>query len=121
MSCIGRLLNIEGMKGSLRRATLSAAIALALMSMCTLVVFGIGDVPTESMAGVTPQVQDTDGPDANLPYLFAVFIITWAAFFGYVFYMSRRQREMQREIEALERALAASRAAENAPESTHSP
>ena len=45
-------------------------------------------------------------PEANLPFLFAVFFITWAAFFGYIFVMSRRQREMQREIEALTRALA---------------
>jgi CcmD family protein len=44
-------------------------------------------------------------PEANLPFLFAVFIITWAAFFAYVFYVSRRQREMQNEIEALKRAL----------------
>ena len=44
-------------------------------------------------------------PEANLPYLFAVFIITWLAFFGYVFYMSRRQREMQREIDELKRAI----------------
>ena len=44
-------------------------------------------------------------PEANLPFLFAVFIITWAAFFAYVFYVSRRQREMQGEIEALKQAL----------------
>ena len=44
-------------------------------------------------------------PEANLPFLFAVFIITWAAFFAYVFYVSRHQREMQSEIEALKHAL----------------
>lgn len=45
--------------------------------------------------------------EAELPWLFAVYAITWAAFFGYVFVMSRRQREMQREIETLKRALEA--------------
>ena len=45
--------------------------------------------------------------EAELPWLFAVYAITWAAFFGYVFIMSRRQREMQREIDALNRALQA--------------
>lgn len=45
-------------------------------------------------------------PKANLPYLFAVFIITWAAFFGYVFVMSQRQKEMRREIEELRSSLA---------------
>ena len=44
-------------------------------------------------------------PEANLPFLFAVYIVTWAAFFAYVFYVSRRQREMQSEIEALKHAL----------------
>ena len=41
----------------------------------------------------------------ELTYLFAVYIITWGGFFAYAFYMSRRQREMQRELEALRRAL----------------
>ena len=40
-------------------------------------------------------------PDPNLGFLFGVFIVTWAGFFGYAFIMSRRQREMQREIAAL--------------------
>ena len=44
-------------------------------------------------------------PEANLPYLFAVFIITWAGFFAYVFFASRRQRQMEREIEALKATL----------------
>ena len=61
---------------------------------------------TASEISATPQ-QQTEGndPEANLPFLFAVFFITWAAFFGYVFMMSRRQREMQREIEALSRLV----------------
>lgn len=44
--------------------------------------------------------------ESELPWLFAVYIITWAAFFGYIFMLSRRQREMRREIDALKRALA---------------
>ena len=59
-------------------------------------------------APTIPQQQEADDreSEANLPYLFAVFIVTWAAFFAHVFVMSRRQREMQREIEALKMALA---------------
>ena len=45
--------------------------------------------------------------ESELPWLFAVYAITWAAFFGYIFFMSRRQREMQREIDALRHALQA--------------
>ena len=43
--------------------------------------------------------------ESELPWLFAVYIITWAMFFGYIFMISRRQREMRVEIEALKRAL----------------
>ena len=48
---------------------------------------------------------ENSDPEANLPYLFAVYIITWAGFFAYVFFMSRRQREMEREIDELKQVL----------------
>ena len=57
--------------------------------------------------GVPQQQDDEDrDPEANLPYLFAVFIITWAVFFGYIFVTSRRQKDLRREIEALKETLA---------------
>ena len=43
--------------------------------------------------------------ESELPWLFAVYIITWAAFFGYTFVMSQRQREMRREIDILRRVI----------------
>ena len=49
--------------------------------------------------------QDGFDRDGNLPFLFAVYTVTWAAFFAYAFYMSRRQRELRRELEELKRAL----------------
>ena len=49
--------------------------------------------------------QDDFDRDGNLPFLFAVYTVTWAAFFAYAFYMSRRQRELRREMEELKRAL----------------
>ena len=49
--------------------------------------------------------QDNFDRDGNLPFLFAVYTVTWAAFFAYAFYMSRRQRELRREMEELKRAL----------------
>ena len=52
---------------------------------------------------VSPQQQP--GGESELPWLFAVYIITWGAFFGYAFMMSRRQREMRGEIEVLKRVL----------------
>jgi CcmD family protein len=65
--------------------------------------------PLQAQAAATAQESGQRGePEANLPYLFAVYIITWLAFFGYVFFMSRRQRDMQREIDELKRAISES-------------
>lgn len=52
----------------------------------------------------TVTVVDAD-PGPNLGYLFAAFAVTWAAFFVYVFMMSRRQKAMRDEIEALRAAI----------------
>ena len=39
--------------------------------------------------------------ETNLGFLFAIYMVTWAAFFAYVFVMSRRQRDLHRQIEQL--------------------
>lgn len=44
-------------------------------------------------------------PDENLPYMYAAYAVSWVVFFIYVFFVSRRQREMSREIEELKRSL----------------
>lgn len=41
----------------------------------------------------------------NLPYLFAAYTVIWLAFFAYVFFVSRRQRELEREMRAVQRML----------------
>ena len=63
------------------------------------------------MAALVPQVmiaatanQEFRGA-SNLPYLFGGFAIVWLGFFGYVFYLHRRERELRRELEALRREL----------------
>ena len=40
-------------------------------------------------------------PAHNIPYLFAAFAITWAVFFLYVFFTSRRQDELEQDMEIL--------------------
>ena len=90
------------------------AIALALAAGVVLVAYSgpaeaAESVPMETGAQAALPPPQTDGDlegESELPWLFAVFFITWAAFFGYVFVMSRRQREMRREIDALRRVLA---------------
>ncbi len=41
----------------------------------------------------------------NAGYLFAAFAIVWAVVFGYVFFLSNRQRTLRREIDSLKNAL----------------
>ena len=48
----------------------------------------------------------TQVPPSNLPYLVAAFAVSWAVFFIYAFFVTRRQRELQAEIRELRQALA---------------
>ena len=74
--------------------------------------------PLPAQPGVSSQQQDDEGsdPEANLPFLFAVYMITWAGFFAYTFVMARRQREMRRELDALKAAIAEKEAASRPPD-----
>ena len=41
----------------------------------------------------------------NFAYLFAAFAIIWIVLFAYIFIISRRQKQIRREIERLKAAL----------------
>jgi CcmD family protein len=50
-----------------------------------------------------------------MPYLFAAFCTVWLVLFLYLLFLSRRQRELSREVEALRQIMeqkAASRSSE---------
>ena len=51
------------------------------------------------------QGSEDSGGQTNLGYLFAVYIVVWAVFFGYVGFMTRRQKEIRREINSLKSTL----------------
>ncbi|MBT98707.1 MAG: hypothetical protein CL902_08765 [Dehalococcoidia bacterium] len=44
-------------------------------------------------------------PSSNLPYLFAAFAVSWVVLFGYLFYVNRRQHDVQKEITRLQNIL----------------
>ena len=44
-------------------------------------------------------------PSDNLSYLFAAFTVTWLVFFVYVFFVTRRQHELERVVQELRQAL----------------
>ena len=48
-------------------------------------------------------VSESGRLETNLGFLFAIYMVTWAAFFAYVFVMSRRQRDLNRQIEQLKK------------------
>ena len=89
-----------------RLTTLGAVIVMIVVAALSVVsVVGAYEGPLQVTSQASAPAQEGGGPEANLPFLFAVYIITWAAFFAYVFYVSRRQRELRNEIETLKRAL----------------
>ncbi len=53
--------------------------------------------------GVASSVVDREQGDLeqNLGFLFAVYLVTWAGFFVYIFIVSRRQSDLAREIQVL--------------------
>lgn len=88
-----------------RLTTLGAIIVLGILALSAVGVAGAYEGPLRPLGQAASPAQEGGGPEANLPFLFAVYIITWAAFFAYVFYVSRRQRELRNEIRDLRRAL----------------
>ena len=101
----------------MRSIALRSSVLAIVLALATVVVMVAQTAPAEAAEGVRaetgehaalppPQADDDLEGESELPWLFAVFFVTWAAFFGYVFVMSRRQREMRREIDALRRVLA---------------
>jgi CcmD family protein len=41
----------------------------------------------------------------NLGYLLAAYTVIWAVVFGYLFFMQRRQRGLQRQIDRLQESV----------------
>jgi CcmD family protein len=41
----------------------------------------------------------------NLSYLFAAYTLIWVIVFGYVFFMQRKQRSLQRQIDRLQESV----------------
>jgi CcmD family protein len=43
----------------------------------------------------------------NAAYLLSAFVIIWAVIFGYIVFMQRKQRKLEREIEVLKKSMEA--------------
>jgi CcmD family protein len=87
--------------------TLRMPLTLAIALLATLIPVGVialasGAGPSATQAAAV--AHENTNENTNLGYLFAIYIITWAGFFAYVFVMTRRQKTMENEVAAL-RAL----------------
>ncbi len=93
-------------KKALLSGLVPVVIGLAFMAIQTtgFAYDGIAG-PVEAPSSPTAAPFQQARGESELPWLFAVYIITWAAFFGYAFVMSQRQREMRREIDILRRVI----------------
>ncbi len=79
-------------RSAFSKGRLSAvAVAVALWIMLTGADFAAGQSQADS------RLYDA----SPLPYLLGVYTVTWVAFFAYAFYMTRRQRELRRQIEEI--------------------
>ena len=82
----------------IRRLTGKAGLlAVFVATLLWLVSGGIASAAVNAQSG--------SDAESNLPFLFALYTITWLAFFAYAFYMTRRQSELNREIQELRRML----------------
>ncbi len=63
-------------------------------------------IPALAQQDISAQATNAESsdPEANLPYLFAVYAITWVIFFAYLYYLSQRQQNLRREVEELRQA-----------------
>ena len=83
------------------RIMVASLAAVMLLTLASTAVLAQQDGSDQSSAVAA---EDT-GPEANLPYLFAAYTVTWIGFFAYLYYVSQRQRSLRREVEMLREAL----------------
>ena len=87
------------MKGLVIRQLGVTLVALMLFLYTTAISVFAGQNSQDHIA------TSSSNPEANLPYLFAVYTITWLTFFAYLYYLSQRQQNLKRQIEDLKQAL----------------
>ena len=76
---------------------------LAILGLVFFLTYPVHSLMAASLEASPSEGQD---PEANLKFLFAVFFLTWIAFFAYVFFLSKRLKEMTRELQSLKKTLA---------------
>ncbi len=89
----------------LKRPSSIVLALLVLLVPAGAVALASAGGPPEVAVEIAAQENANTNTETNLDFLFAIYIITWAGFFAYIFVVSRRQRTMEREIKDLRRLL----------------
>lgn len=84
----------------------------SLLTVTLFVYLGAGEVVVayQELTPIHNLIFEINSPqysndESGLPWLFAVFAVTWASFFGYALFMSRRQSEITKELETLKKLI----------------
>lgn len=83
--------------------SLAAMSAFAIWAGVAGVAAAAGFTTETASGGLAGQANTNT--NTNLGYLFAIYVITWAGFFAYLFMVSRRQKEIERELARLRERL----------------
>ena len=103
MSYIGMIIS-----SVLRRLIFTVALAVGMLvgiAYSHHVYASTSEVEVAVPIAYYQQGVEGSGDQTNLGYLFAVYMVVWAVFFGYVGFMTRRQKEIRREINFLKARL----------------
>jgi CcmD family protein len=82
------------MKHNLKKIT--TCLILTLLSFVV-----IGNTATAQ----TLQAEHSSAPEANLPFLFAAYAVTWVTLSVYFYYLSQKQRDIQSDLDSLRQDL----------------
>ena len=85
---------------------LKPLMTLLIVSAIFLSTAAIPAMAQQDISAQATNAESSSDPEANLPYLFAVYAITWVVFFVYLYYLSQRQQNLRREVEELRQVLA---------------
>ena len=76
-----------------------------LRGVASLAIVALALAPAPVFAVTRSIVAQESNPEANLPFLFAAYAVVFLGLAGYILVLSRRQRELEREIKALRQSL----------------
>lgn len=76
-----------------------------LNTLVALVIMALALVPVPAFAVTRSILGQESDPEGNLPFLFAAYAVVFVGLVCYILVLSRRQRELEREVRALRQAL----------------